>query len=38
MFLDYLALFFLIFASLAIFYGIIAIHDIPYGVVSENGK
>ena len=36
MFLDYLALFFLIFASLAIFYGIIAIHDIPYEIAKKR--
>ena len=36
MFLDYLALFFLIFASLAIFYGIIAIHDIPYEIAKKG--
>lgn len=30
--LDYVALFILIFASITIFYGIIAIHDIPYEI------
>lgn len=32
MFLDYFALFLLCFVSLVIFYGIIAIHDIPYEI------
>lgn len=36
MFLDYLALFFLVFASLAIFYGVIAIHDIPYEIAKKR--
>jgi len=30
--LDYVALAFLIFASITMFYGIIAIHDIPYEI------
>lgn len=34
--LEYLALFFLIFASLAIFYGIIVIHDIPYEIAKKR--
>lgn len=33
--LDYLALFFLIFASIVIFYAIIAIHDIPYEIAKK---
>lgn len=36
MMLDYLALFFLIFASVAIFYAIIAIHDIPYEIAKKR--
>lgn len=32
MFLDYVALFLLIFVALVMFYGIIAIHDIPYEI------
>ncbi len=32
MFLDYVALFILIFVVLVFFYGIIAIHDIPYEI------
>lgn len=32
MFLDYVALFMLIFVALVMFYGIIAIHDIPYEI------
>lgn len=32
MFLDYVALFLLIFIALVMFYGIIAIHDIPYEI------
>ena len=32
MFLDYVALFLLIFVALVFFYGIIAIHDIPYEI------
>lgn len=34
--LDYLALFFLIFASVAIFYAVIAIHDIPYEIAKKR--
>ncbi len=34
--LDYLALFFLIFASIVIFYAIIAIHDIPYEIAKKR--
>ncbi|MBE2894068.1 DUF3302 domain-containing protein [Spirabiliibacterium falconis] len=36
MFLDYLALFFLIFAVVMIFYGVIAIHDIPYNIAKKR--
>jgi len=32
MFLEYVALFILIFVALVMFYGIIAIHDIPYEI------
>ena len=32
MLLDYIALFILIFVALVMFYGIIAIHDIPYEI------
>jgi len=32
MFLEYVALFILIFVALVFFYGIIAIHDIPYEI------
>jgi hypothetical protein len=32
MFLEYVALFLLIFVALVFFYGIIAIHDIPYEI------
>ncbi len=32
MFLEYVALFLLIFVALVMFYGIIAIHDIPYEI------
>lgn len=34
--LEYLALFFLIFASIVIFYAIIAIHDIPYEIAKKR--
>ncbi|MFZ7216994.1 DUF3302 domain-containing protein [Avibacterium avium] len=34
--LDYLALFFLIFASIAIFYGVIVVHDIPYEIAKKR--
>ncbi|MFC3112878.1 DUF3302 domain-containing protein [Rodentibacter caecimuris] len=34
--LDYLALFFLLFASIAIFYAVIAIHDIPYEIAKKR--
>ncbi|WP_366516007.1 DUF3302 domain-containing protein [uncultured Actinobacillus sp.] len=33
---DYLALFFLIFASIVIFYAVIAIHDIPYEIAKKR--
>jgi hypothetical protein len=36
MFLDYLALGLLCFAGLAVFYGIIVIHDIPYEIAAER--
>jgi hypothetical protein len=36
MFLDYFALFLLIFVALVIFYGIIAIHDIPYEIAKRR--
>ncbi|WP_082985555.1 DUF3302 domain-containing protein [Gallibacterium genomosp. 1] len=36
MFLGYLALFFLIFACIAIFYTIIIIHDIPYEIAKKR--
>ena len=36
MFLNYLALGLLCFAGLVIFYGIIAIHDIPYEIAVER--
>ena len=36
MFLDYFALGLLIFVVLAIFYGIIAIHDIPYEIAKKR--
>jgi len=36
MFLDYFALGLLCFASLAVFYGIIVIHDIPYEIAVER--
>lgn len=34
--LDYVALFILIFAILAVFYGIIVIHDIPYEIAKKR--
>lgn len=34
--LDYLALFFLLFASIVIFYAVIAIHDIPYEIAKKR--
>ena len=36
MFLDYFALGLLIFVALVIFYGIIAIHDIPYEIAKDR--
>ncbi|WP_417763337.1 DUF3302 domain-containing protein [Shewanella sp.] len=36
MFLDYFALCMLVFVSLTIFYGIIAIHDIPYDIAKKR--
>ncbi|UTM58210.1 DUF3302 domain-containing protein [Photobacterium sp. CCB-ST2H9] len=36
MFLDYFALGLLIFVALVMFYGIIAIHDIPYEIAKER--
>jgi hypothetical protein len=36
MFLDYFALGLLCFAGLAVFYGIIVIHDIPYEIAVER--
>lgn len=35
-FLDYTALFFLIFATVVMFYGVIAIHDIPYEIAKKR--
>ncbi len=35
-FLDYAALFFLVFAAIVMFYGIIAIHDIPYEIAKKR--
>lgn len=35
-YLDQIALFFLIFASIAVFYGVIAIHDIPYEIAKKR--
>ncbi|NEN75886.1 DUF3302 domain-containing protein [Pelistega sp. NLN82] len=34
--LDYVALFFLLFATIVIFYAIIAIHDIPYEIAKKR--
>jgi hypothetical protein len=36
MFLDYLALGILVFAAIVLFYGIIAIHDIPYEIAKHR--
>lgn len=36
MFLDYFALFLLVFVSIVIFYGVIAIHDIPYEMAKHR--
>jgi len=36
MFLEYVALFILIFVALVFFYGIIAIHDIPYEIAVKR--
>ena len=36
MFLDYLALFLLAFTVLVLFYGIIAVHDIPYEIAKHR--
>ena len=36
MILDYVALFLLIFVALVMFYGIIAIHDIPYEIAKKR--
>ncbi len=36
MFLDYFALFLLIFTVLVLFYGVIAIHDIPYEIAEKR--
>jgi hypothetical protein len=36
MFLDYVALFFLVFGALVTFYLIIAIHDIPYEIAKKR--
>lgn len=36
MFLDYIALFLLIFVALVFFYGVIAIHDIPYEIAKKR--
>ena len=35
--LDYVALFLLIFVVIVLFYGIIAIHDIPYEIAKKRG-
>lgn len=35
---DYAALFFLIFASVCIFYAVIAIHDIPYEIAKKRNR
>jgi len=37
MFLDYFALFMLFFVGITLFYGIIAIHDIPYEIAKHRG-
>lgn len=36
MFLDYVALFLLFFVAIVLFYGIIAIHDIPYEIAKHR--
>jgi len=36
MFLDYFALGVLVFVAIVIFYGIIAIHDIPYEIAKSR--
>ena len=36
MFLDYFALFMLFFVAIVLFYGIIAIHDIPYEIAKSR--
>jgi hypothetical protein len=36
MFLDYFALFLLIFVAVVLFYGIIAVHDIPYEIAKHR--
>lgn len=36
MFLDYFALFILLFVVIVLFYGIIAIHDIPYEIAKHR--
>ncbi|MCP5314605.1 MAG: DUF3302 domain-containing protein [Chromatiaceae bacterium] len=36
MFLDYFALFMLVFVVVVLFYGIIAIHDIPYEIAKHR--
>lgn len=36
MFLDYFALFLLFFVAVVLFYGIIAIHDIPYEIAKHR--
>lgn len=36
MFLDYFALFLLVFVAVVIFYGVIAIHDIPYEIARHR--
>lgn len=35
--LDYVALFMLVFVVIVLFYGIIAIHDIPYEIAKKRG-
>lgn len=35
--LDYFALFLLFFVAITLFYGIIAIHDIPYEIAKKRG-
>jgi hypothetical protein len=36
MFLDYFALFLVFFVAIVLFYGIIAIHDIPYEIARRR--